>query len=96
MANFFLALFTGAFSFIFRGIVPKFFLFFALYYISTEFVPAVIELFLPQSLDISALFSGLPDSIWYFLELMQFSVGVPMVFSAMVTRFIIRRLPVIG
>ncbi|HFR4133478.1 TPA: DUF2523 family protein [Raoultella ornithinolytica] len=89
-------MFTGAFSFIFRGIVPKFFLFFALYYITTEFVPAVIELFLPQSLDISALFSGLPDSIWYFLELMQFSVGVPMVFSAMVTRFIIRRLPVIG
>lgn len=96
MANFFLTLFTGAFSFIFRGIVPKFFLFFALYYITTEFVPIVIELFLPESVDISALFSGLPDSIWYFLDLMQFPVGVPMVFSAMVTRFIIRRLPVIG
>lgn len=96
MANFFLTLFTGAFSFIFRGIVPKFFLFFALYYITTEFIPIVIELFLPESVDISALFSGLPDSIWYFLDLMQFPVGVPMVFSAMVTRFIIRRLPVIG
>ncbi|QIG06224.1 DUF2523 family protein [Proteus sp. ZN5] len=89
-------LFSGAFGFIFKGIVAKFFLFFSLFYITTEFIPIIIEWFLPKSTNLSDLFNSLPDAIWFFLNLLQFPFGVPLVISAMVTRFIIRRLPIIG
>ncbi|PAV11609.1 DUF2523 domain-containing protein [Arsenophonus sp. ENCA] len=96
MGRLFITLFSGAFEFVFKGIVPKFFLFFALFYITTEFIPVVIDGFLPQSTNLAELFGALPDAIWYFLNLLQFPFGVPLVISAMVTRFIIRRLPIIG
>ncbi|MDR0218075.1 MAG: DUF2523 domain-containing protein [Enterobacteriaceae bacterium] len=83
-------------SFVFKGIVAKFFLFFALFYVTTEFIPIVINWFLPKSINLSELFSALPDAMWYFLNLLQFPLGVPLLISAMVTRFIIRRLPIIG
>ena len=37
-------------QFLFRGIIVKFFVFFGLFYITTEFVPLVIEMFIPASL----------------------------------------------
>ncbi|QTL38286.1 DUF2523 domain-containing protein [Xenorhabdus budapestensis] len=83
-------------SFVFKGIVAKFFLFFALFYVTTEFIPIVINWFLPKSINLSELFGALPDAMWYFLNLLQFPLGVPLLISAMVTRFIIRRLPIIG
>ncbi|ENY6786999.1 DUF2523 family protein [Providencia rettgeri] len=96
MGKLLISLFSGSLSFIFKGMVAKFFLFSALFYISTEFIPVVIEWFLPKSTNLADLFSALPDAIWYFLNLLQFPLGVPLVISAMVTRFIIRRLPIIG
>ncbi|MHC5570271.1 DUF2523 family protein [Proteus mirabilis] len=89
-------LFSGAFGFIFKGIVAKFFLFSALFYVTTEFIPIIIDWFLPKPTNLAELFGSLPDAIWYFLNLLQFPLGVPMVISAMLTRFIIRRLPIIG
>ncbi|WP_230580710.1 DUF2523 family protein [Xenorhabdus bovienii] len=89
-------MFSEGLGFIFKGIVAKFFLFFALFYITTEFIPIIIDWFLPKSTNLAVLFSALPDSIWYFLNLLQFPLGVPMVISAMLARFIIRRLPIIG
>ncbi|HGJ5883858.1 DUF2523 family protein [Arsenophonus sp.] len=67
-----------------------------MFYITTEFIPVVIDGFLPKSTNLAELFGALPDAIWYFLNLLQFPFGVPLVISAMVTRFIIRRLPIIG
>ena len=89
-------LFSGAFGFIFKGIVAKFFLFSALFYVTTEFIPIIIDWFLPKPTNLAELFGSLPDAIWYFLNLLQFPLGVPLVISAMLTRFIIRRLPLIG
>ncbi|EJD6378964.1 DUF2523 domain-containing protein [Providencia rettgeri] len=89
-------LFSGVFGFIFKGIVAKFFLFSALFYVTTEFIPIIIDWFLPKSTNLAELFGSLPDAIWYFLNLLQFPLGVPLVISAMLTRFIIRRLPIIG
>ncbi len=85
-------------QFLFRGIIVKFFVFFGLFYITTEFVPLVIEMFIPASLvpDINALFNQVPDSMWYFLNLMEFPLGVSLVVTSWVSRFIIRRLPIIG
>ncbi|HCN3200966.1 TPA: DUF2523 domain-containing protein [Escherichia coli] len=96
MGRLLVTLFSGAFGFVFKGIVAKFFLFSALFYVTTEFIPIIIDWFLPKSTNLAELFGSLPDAIWYFLNLLQFPLGVPLVISAMLTRFIIRRLPIIG
>jgi putative phage-related membrane protein len=97
MSGLILRLFSGFLGFIFKGIVAKFFVFSALFFITTEFIPVVIELFLPEDIpNLNSLFSALPDSIWYFLSILQIPTGVTLIISAMLARFIIRRLPIIG
>ena len=85
-------------GFVFKGIVAKFFVFFALFFITTEFIPVVIELFIPENLRVNfqTLFNNLPSDMWYFLELLKVPFGVTLFISAMLARFIIRRIPVIG
>ena len=39
---------------------------------------------------------GVPASVWYFLDLFNVSVGMGYVVPALATRFIIRRIPLIG
>jgi hypothetical protein len=51
---------------------------------------------LPSSSSLSGAFGGISSGIWYFLDLFAFSQGVSIILSAFVTRFIIRRLPIIG
>ena len=94
MGGLILRLFSGFLGFVFKGIVAKFFVFFALFFITTEFIPVVIELFIPENLRVNfqTLFNNLPSDMWYFLELLKVPFGI----SAMLARFIIRRIPVIG
>ena len=98
MGGLILRLFSGFLGFVFKGIVAKFFVFFALFFITTEFVPVVIELFIPENLRVNfqTLFNNLPSDMWYFLELLKVPFGVTLFISAMLARFIIRRIPVIG
>lgn len=93
-----ISLVGGLLGFIFKGVVSKFFIFFALFYITTEFIPVIIELFIPDKLipNLNELFGQLPESIWYFLNIFQFPLGISLFVSAMLARFIIRRLPIIG
>ena len=98
MGGLILRLFSGFLGFVFKGIVAKFFVFFALFFITTEFIPVVIELFIPENLRVNfqTLFNNLPSDMWYFLELLTVPFGVTLFISAMLARFIIRRIPVIG
>ena len=98
MGGLILRLFSGFLGFFFKGIVAKFFVFFALFFITTEFIPVVIELFIPENLRVNfqTLFNNLPSDMWYFLELLKVPFGVTLFISAMLARFIIRRIPVIG
>ena len=98
MGGLILILFSGFLGFVFKGIVAKFFVFFALFFITTEFIPVVIELFIPENLRVNfqTLFNNLPSDMWYFLELLKVPFGVTLFISAMLARFIIRRIPVIG
>lgn len=97
MGRLLISLLSNVLGFVFKGIVAKFFVFFALFYITTEFIPIIIELFLPKNLpDLNSLFSALPDSIWYFLVILKVPMGITLVISAMLARFIIRRIPLIG
>lgn len=90
-----LAAVNTALSFIFRSILIKFVVFFALFFIVTEFVALLIPL-LPNASRVSGALGGIPSSVWYFLDLFNVSAGIPILLSAYVTRFIIRRIPVIG
>lgn len=84
-----------ALAFFVRSIVAKFFVFFALFFITTEFLGVLVDR-LPNGSAMNGALSGIPSGMWYFLDLIHFDVGLPAVLSAFVLRFMIRRIPVIG
>ncbi|UMO89587.1 DUF2523 domain-containing protein [Pectobacterium sp. PL64] len=89
------ALYAGI-SFIFRSVVMKFVVMFGLFFIVQEFFPILLSLVNVSPLPLIELFGQLPDSVWYFLNLFQVPTGIAMMVSAIIARFIIRRIPLIG
>lgn len=87
-----LAAVNTAIAFVFRAIVIKFVLFTAVYLFISEIVPQVIS-HLPSSENISDLFSRLPSGVLWLLNVFSVDVVLPVVVSAMFTRFFIRRIP---
>lgn len=81
--------------FVFRTAIVKFVLFFGLFYVVTEFVP-VLASWLPDSANLSAAFGQQTPHVWFFLDIFEVTTGVSMLLSAWVTRFIIRRIPLLG
>ncbi|PPE62182.1 hypothetical protein F157LOC_01020 [Pectobacterium brasiliense] len=89
------ALYT-ALSFLLRSVVMKFAVMFGLFFIVQEFAPVLLSLVNVSPLPLIELFGQLPDSAWFFLNLFQVPTGIALMVSAIVTRFIIRRIPIIG
>lgn len=85
----------AAFGFVLRSVLVKFVTYFALFFITSGFISYLASL-LPDASSINGTLAQLTPSMWYFLDLFQFSVGLPMVVSAWLLRFMIRRIPVIG
>lgn len=84
-------------GFVFRSLIVKFVVFFGLFFIVTEFVSVLTGSgLLPSADSMTDAFGGVPAAVWYFLDLFNFSMGFPLLVSAYATRFIIRRIPVIG
>lgn len=84
-------------GFVLRSVIVKFVLFFGLFFITTEFIQVLTSSgLLPSASSLSGFFGGIPSAVWYFLNLFSFSTGVSALVSAWATRFIIRRIPVIG
>ncbi|HFS6883882.1 DUF2523 family protein [Proteus sp. FZP2095] len=90
-----LSVFNTSLGFIFRTLIIKFILFFSLYFVVHEFI-AVMATWLPKSTNLPQLFSSLPDGVWYFMNLFLIPYGITLLLSALFTRFIIRRIPLIG
>lgn len=93
-----LAIFSPLVSWIFRGVVIKFVILSGLFAIMAIVVPKIIELIAPH-IGVSALnnaFGAIPPSMWWFIDMFQLDMGIPLLLSAVVTRFLIRRMPVIG
>lgn len=90
-----LSAFNSVLGWLVRSVLVKFAVFFALYFITTEFVE-VISSMLPTGGAVTGALSSLTSSTWYFLDVFMFQTGLSMVVSAYATRFIIRRIPVIG
>ncbi|MBC8787633.1 DUF2523 family protein [Pseudomonas extremaustralis] len=78
-----------------RGVLVKFVVMVALYWIVAELV-GVMASWLPTGAGLTSAFGGISAATWYFLDLFAFSNGVPLLIAALVTRFLIRRIPVIG
>ncbi len=84
-------------GFVLRSVIVKFFVFFALFFITTEFVQVLGSSgLLPNASSLNGVLNGIPSAVWYFLEVFNFSTGFSALVSAWATRFIIRRIPVIG
>ncbi len=82
-------------SFVLRSVLVKFVVFFGVWFLVSNLAPVLGGL-LPNASSLTTALGGLNSGIWWLLDLMQFSVGAPMVVSAMVYRFLIRRIPLIG
>lgn len=82
-------------GFIFRSVVVKFAVFFGLFFITTEFISILAGL-VPDSSSLAGALGGIPSGVWYFLDLFNVTAGIPLLLSAWATRFIIRRIPVVG
>lgn len=92
-----LSAFNVILGFVFRSIMVKFVVFFALYFVVTGFVSVLTNSgLLPDAASLSSSLGGIPSSVWYFLDIFGVSYGLKIVVSAMVARFIIRRIPFIG
>ncbi len=83
---------------IFRTVVIKFVVMAALFAVVGFLVPYVIS-WLGGFLDVQYLtsaFGSLPSGVWYFLDYFKVPFGLPLLISAAVSRFVIRRIPLIG
>jgi Protein of unknown function (DUF2523) len=85
----------GMLGWVFKSLLVKFVLFFGLFFVTTEFVALITNL-IPDGSSINGTLSGIGASTWYFLDAFQIQTGISLVVSAYATRFIIRRIPIIG
>jgi hypothetical protein len=84
-----------ALGFLVRGVIVKFGIMFAAWYLVLELVSALVS-YVPGSASITAALSAFPPSLWYFLDLMRLDIGIPLMLAAFTTRFLIRRIPFVG
>jgi hypothetical protein len=92
------ALIWSAVTFLIQEVLIKFFILAALFFLIVNLTPLLVSA-LGSSLSstgISEAFSSIPSGVWFFLDFFALDVGIPLLISAHVTRFVIRRLPVIG
>lgn len=90
---------VSAFNFILtwlvRSVLVKFVLFFGLYFVTTEFMQVIASL-LPNASSLNGSLSAIAGNTSYFLDVFALQTGLSLVVSAYVTRFVIRRIPIIG
>lgn len=93
-----LGIFAPLMSWLFQHVVIKFAVFAACIALLAVVMPLAAAKLAPYvaTSSFTSAFSGLSAGMWYWIDLFQIGTGVPMILSAYVARFVIRRLPVIG
>lgn len=85
-------------SWMFREVVLKFIIMGVVFVIVAELTPLVLgylgNFISPNGL--TSAFSGVPSGVWFFLDFFALDVGLPLLISAHISRFLIRRIPFIG
>lgn len=84
-----------ALGFVFRGVIVKFLIMFAAWFLVIELIAALVA-YVPGASSISAALSAFPPGLWFFLDLMRLDIGIPLMLAASTTRFLIRRIPFVG
>lgn len=94
----FAAVLWSVVTWIFNNLIVKFLVMGAIFYAVAELTPRVLELISPfiGTAGLSSAFGGLPAGVWFFLDFFALDVGLPLILSAYMSRFLIRRIPVIG
>ncbi|OIR10926.1 hypothetical protein GALL_70940 [mine drainage metagenome] len=85
-------------SFFSKQVFAKFFYLTAIFAVLAIVIPMAITQLTPfiGTTSLSSAFSGIDPGIWYFFDMVDLGYGLPLMISALVARFLIRRLPVIG
>ncbi|MDR2092855.1 MAG: DUF2523 domain-containing protein [Azoarcus sp.] len=89
---------ASAFSWLLREAILKFIVFTSVFALVSLFAPRAASLlgnFIAPGF-LSNAFSGIDSGVWFVLRFFRLDFGVPLIISAYVSRFLIRRLPVIG
>jgi len=82
-------------GYLLKSSIIKWVVFFAFYFIVADTIPLLRDLVV-KFFVFQPVFDNLPDGVNYFLIFLRFDYGFNLVMSAYFTRFIIRRIPVIG
>ena len=85
-------------SWFLRAIVVKFLIMAVAVVVVSQLLPLAATLlssFISTS-SLSSAFSSVSANEWFFLDFFRLDVGVPLLLSAYVSRFLIRRIPFIG
>lgn len=95
------ALISAAFSWlvnwVFRLSIVKFVVFGALALVLAPLMELIMSLIDATGLaDIQGLFDVLPEGILFYLVVFKLDIGLPMLMAAMLVKFFIRRLPIVG
>lgn len=95
--SFFSSVVNGALNFIFRLGIIKFVVFGALSLVLGPLMALIMGLVDATGLaNIQGLFDALPNDVLFYLVVFRLDVGIPMLIAAMLVKFFIRRLPVVG
>lgn len=85
-------------SWIFREVLVKFVIFAALFALLAVLMPLLVGHLagFVELAPINSAIANIPSGVVFFMRLLRFDIGLPLVVSAIVSRFLIRRIPVIG
>lgn len=90
---------TGAVNYLLGFVLrlsPIKFVFMIGIYLIFTFLLDIVWSLLPNWFGLNGLLNNLPSGIWFFLDLIAFDIGGPLIIGAWTTRFLIRRIPFIG
>lgn len=87
--------FNAVLSWVARSVIIKFVLYTGLWFVATEFLQ-LLAARLPVAASLSSAFAQQSPTVWYFLDLFKIPFGISSCLAALVLRFGIRRIPLIG
>lgn len=98
LAPFLAPIVASAFTWLLREVVLKFIILASIFSVVSFFVPFAIS-YIANFINTDYLndaFYNVSPGVWWWLDTFNFNFGLPLIISAHISRFLIRRLPVIG
>ena len=85
-------------SWLLREVIVKFVIMGVLFLLVSVLAPMILgflgDFVSPQGLN--AVFANVPPGAWYFIDYLRLDYGLPLLISAVIARFLIRRIPFMG